>query len=485
MISSFKKTLGELFLDSRGLDSPNRGRVVNDSRKVLPGDTFVAITGLRQDGHEFVDQAIRSGAQVVIHDRDLPGYNSKTTYIRVSDSGRAYSRLEREYCNRPDETVALIGVTGTNGKTTTAFLVEHLFQHAGVPCGLISTVEQRDGKIVRPSAWTTPEAGVFFPLLQSMRRNGMRAAAVELSSHALFQGRVDGAKFRTAIFTNLTGEHLDYHGDMEHYYRAKKLFFTTLLGLDGTAVLNIDDSYGRRIAREIAGRNVITFGTSAGADWRIDDIKLRADGSSFRLIGEEIAYEAATNLIGEYNIHNLAGALVAALDYGIPAAALDRALSFSIRVPGRLERFNAPGGAVFYVDYAHTDDALANVLGTLRNLTAGRLIAVFGAGGDRDRTKRPRMGKVAARTADFTIVTSDNPRNEEPEAIISEIVAGIPAGSNFEIEPDRRKAIARAVELAAPGDIVLVAGKGHENTQEIKGVRHHFDDREVLKELLG
>lgn len=484
MITSFENALGELFVTARGLGGPARGRVTNDSRKVLPGDIFVAIPGSRFDAHDFIDQAINARAQVIVHERNLKHYQEKTTYIQVTDAGRAYSRLVRAFYDCPDERVKLIGVTGTNGKTTTSFLVEHIFRNAGEPCGLISTVEYRDGKIVTPATHTTPDAGVLFPLLAEMRRNGMRAAAMELSSHALWQGRVDGAKFRTTIFTNLTGEHLDYHGDMEHYYQAKKLFFTRLMAVDGTAVINIDDGYGRRLAREISTRNILTFGKNSAADWNLTDIELGADGSRFRLQSENEAFDVATNLIGEHNVHNLAGAILAALDYGLTPAQIDRALSRPIRVPGRLEKFMAENGAAFYVDYAHTDDALANVLSILRKIAKGRLITVFGAGGNRDRTKRPRMGRKAAEFADLLIVTSDNPRNENPEAIIREIVAGIPEGTAYETEPDRRKAIRRAVELAGPGDVVLIAGKGHENYQEIAGKRYHLDDREVLKDLL-
>lgn len=256
------------------------------------------------------------------------------------------------------------------------------------------------------------------------------------------------------------------------------------MAVDGTAVINIDDEYGRRLAREISTRNILTFGKNSAADWNLTEIELEADGSRFRLQSENEAFDVATNLIGEHNVHNLAGAILAALDYGLTPAQIDRALSRPIRVPGRLEKFTAANGAAFYVDYAHTDDALANVLSILRKIAKGRLLAVFGAGGNRDRTKRPRMGRKAAEFADLLIVTSDNPRNENPEAIIREIVAGIPAGTAFETEPDRRKAIRRAVELAGPGDVVLIAGKGHENYQEIAGKRYHLDDREVLKDLL-
>ena len=314
----------------------------------------------------------------------------------------------------------------------------------------------------------------------------MRAAAMELSSHALQQGRINGARFRTAIFTNLTGDHLDYHGDMEHYYQAKKLFFTRLLGLDGTAVINIDDEFGKRLARDISGRQQVTFGMTPAADWVISDVELGAESSKFRLTGEEQAFDVATNLIGTHNIHNLTGAILAALDYGLKPEAISHALTRPIRVPGRLEPFRAsPEGPVFYVDYAHTDDALKNVLEILRRITKGKLIAVFGAGGDRDRSKRPRMGKAAAQYADHLILTSDNPRSEEPQKIIDEIAAGIPAGTSFETEPDRAQALRRAVAVARPGDVVLIAGKGHENYQEIQGVRRSLDDRKLIKTLIS
>ncbi len=484
MIDSFERILGELFIIRRGLDGNVRGQVRNDSRLVLPGDIFVAIPGSKTDGHKFIPTAIASGAQMVVHQNDLPHYDEKTTYLQVTDAGRAYSRLGRAFYDRPAQGLPLLRVTGTNGKTTTAFLVEHLFRHAGVPCGLISTVEYRDGKITAPAVNTTPEAGVLFPLLATMRKNGLKAAAMELSSHALAQGRASGAKFHTAIFTNLTGDHLDYHKDMEHYYEAKTLLFRELFAPDGTAVINVDDPYGLRLSNELGSRHVITFGESAAAEWRITNIELDETGSRFRLEHEDAAYEVASNLLGEHNIHNLAGAILAVRNYGLPDADIDHALQVPIRVPGRLEKFTAPNGVVFYVDYAHTDDALMHVLGVLRKITRGKLWAVFGAGGDRDRTKRPRMGKAAAQFADKIILTSDNPRSEDPQEIIAEIRAGIPSETIITIEADRRKAIRLAADRAKPGDVILIAGKGHENYQEIDGVRYHLDDREVLQDIL-
>ncbi|MDD3885299.1 MAG: UDP-N-acetylmuramoyl-L-alanyl-D-glutamate--2,6-diaminopimelate ligase [Victivallaceae bacterium] len=484
-LESYAAALDELFVAQRGFDGIFRGQVRCDSRKILPGDAFVAISGAKLDGHEFIDEAIRRGAQTIVHTRELASYCSHVSFVQVTDATRAYSRLVREFWRRPDEKLPLIGVTGTNGKTTTAFLVEHLFRASGTPCGLISTVEYRDGKITMPASNTTPEAGVLFPMLDTMRRNGMKAAVMELSSHALDQGRVDGVKFHTAIFTNLTGDHLDYHKDMESYYRAKRLLFTELFAPDGVAVINIDDPYGRRLIDELGGRNIISFGCSAGASCRITNVELDADKSLFRLESEAATIDVVTNLIGEHNVHNLAGAIIAANNYGLSIADIKHALAQPIQVPGRLQKYTAPSGADFYVDYAHTDDALKNVLGILKKLVRGKLWVVFGAGGDRDRTKRPRMGRVAAGLADKLVLTSDNPRGESPDAIIAEIAAGIPETADCMIEPDRRRAIEYAFANAGAGDIVLVAGKGHENYQEIKGVRHHFDDREIIHDLIN
>ena len=486
MIATFEEIAGELFVSRRGGEIKPYRHVIADSRQVLPQDTFVAIRGANVDGHRFIGDAIAAGATVIIHQEELPEYQPGITYIRVADSARVYARILREQCHRPDETVRLFGVTGTNGKTTTAYLIEHLLNHAGVPCGLVSTVEYRDGKRTLPADRTTPGPDVLFPLLDEMRLNGMRAAALELSSHALAQGRIDGARFRCAIFTNLTGDHLDYHHDMESYFQAKLQLFKQILAPDGSVVVNIDDPYGMRLTREISGgRQLLTFGENPAAQWRLSRIELDSEGSRFRLEGENGAFDVGCNLIGLHNVRNLAGALLAVLDFGVSPEAIDNALRDPILVPGRLEKLTSPAGVDFFVDYAHSDDALRNVLSILRRTARGRVIVVFGAGGDRDRSKRPRMGAAAAAGADLLIVTSDNPRSEVPEAIIDDICAGIPAGTRFERVPDRAAAIARAAELAQPGDTVLVAGKGHENYQEIGGERFHFSDREVIENLFG
>ena len=459
--------------------------IANDSRQVVPGGVFIAIPGWNFDGHDYIAEALERGASAVIHERPLSSYRPGVAYFQCSSSAQAQGLIWRTFYEAPDDTLEVLGVTGTNGKTTSVFLLEHIFTHAGRPCGLISTIEYRDGRERCESTNTTPGARRIYGLLAAMRGNGLKAAAMELSSHALDQKRAAGLKLAAGIFTNLTGDHLDYHGDMEHYYIAKKKMFTDLMRSDGVAVINVDDAYGERLARELDGKcRVETFGVGEKAKWRISGMKLAADHAAFRLGSDEAAYDVSSNLIGAHNVHNLAGAVLAALARGIAPDVIDRALKERIVVPGRLESWHRSDGAAFFVDYAHTDDALENVLSTLRPLTKNRLMVVFGAGGDRDRTKRPRMGKAAA-AADMLIVTTDNPRSEDPMEIIRGIVSGIPDGARYEIVPDRREAIRRAFDLAADGDCVLVAGKGHEDYQEIAGVKHHFSDREVLTELLA
>lgn len=467
--------LKEILIETRGRDVPFVPDVVTDSRKLRDGCIFVAVPGSCFDGHDFIVEAEKTAA-VIVHSRPLQSYCGNKTYYLVSDSSAAAALLLREKYGRPDTALDLFGVTGTNGKTTTAFILEHLLDN----CGLLSTVAFRDGKKETPATHTTPDPETLFCMLKRMKDNRLSAAALELSSHALHQNRARGARFRAAIFTNLTGDHLDYHHDMESYYQAKKIFFTQLLAPEGIAVINTDDPAGRRLKKELEGfRRVVTFGTS-DANWLIKNLHTTRSGMTFELVSGKNVYSLETNLAGEYNAFNLAGAVLAVLDCGISFDEIARKLRQKITVPGRLQFLDTPAKAAFAVDFAHTDDALTNVLSTLRPLTENRLFCVFGAGGNRDKTKRPRMGRAAAECADYLIITSDNPRTETPEDIIRDIVAGIPPESCFEIQPDRKAAIRRAFELAGPGDIVLVAGKGHENYQEINGVKYPFSDTEVI-----
>ena len=474
-VVSCSSILKEILIETRGRDVPFIFDVVTDSRKLSAGCIFVAVPGSRFDGHDFVIEAEKT-ASVIVHSRPLQSYRQNITYYLVSDASAAAALLFREKYGRPDTALDLFGVTGTNGKTTTAFILKHLLEN----CGLLSTVAFCDGKEEIPATHTTPDPETLFCMLKRMGDNHLSAAALELSSHALHQNRARGTRFRAAIFTNLTGDHLDYHHDMESYYQAKKSFFTQLLAPDGIAVINTDDPSGSRLAQELKNLcRVVTFGTS-DANWLIKKLHTTRSGMTFELVSEKTVHSVETNLAGAYNAFNLAGAILAVLDYGISFDRIACKLHQKITVPGRLQFLDAPTGAAFAVDFAHTDDALTNVLSTLRPLTENRLFCVFGAGGNRDKTKRPRMGKAAAENADYLIVTSDNPRTETPEDIIRDIIAGIPPESCFEVQSDRRAAIRRAFELAGPGDIVLIAGKGHENYQEINGVKYPFSDTEVV-----
>ncbi len=462
---------------------------VTDSRQVTPGVIFGAIPGTKNDGSDFVAEALERGAAAVIHSSAALLLPENILSCRVTDVRKAVSLFHRHRAGTPDEKLRVYGITGTNGKTTSAYLLRHLLNAAAHPCGLVSTVEYHNGRNILTPTHTTPDPGTLFPLLAAMRENGLHCAAMEFSSHALAQNRLAGIKVRGAVFTNLTGDHMDFHGDMESYYQAKKTLFTDYLVSGGIAAINVDDPSGRRLAEELASERadlkIPTFGTSEFSGWRISGMQSDTDGCSFVLSDAARAYHASFPLAGEYNIRNLAGVLTLLLCDGIAPEAINSALTTPLTVPGRLEKLSAPDGAAFFVDYAHTDDALKNVLATLKKCCRGKLIAVFGAGGDRDKSKRPRMGETAAEYADTIIVTSDNPRSENPLEIMAEIISGIPENCAYQAFSDRREALRHAVMTAGKNDIVLVAGKGHENYQEINGVKHHFDDREVLKSLFG
>lgn len=459
------------------------GRAVTaDSRKVNKGDIFVAVNGVSFDGKTFIPDAVKRGAEVVVYSGSVDEYLPGVEYVSVSDSRKTVSYLYRELYGKPDETVKLYTVTGTNGKTTSAYLLNFFLRNAGLPCGLFSTVEYRDGKEVIPASHTTPDAGQFFRLLARMKNNGLQAAAMESSSHALAQNRLDAAGIRGAVFTNLTGDHLDFHVTMENYFAAKVRLFTELLVPGGTAAVNIDDPYGRKLALMLGGVDAVaSFGTSPDAVFRITDMESSPSGVSFNLTYKDTVLPVRSCLSGAYNIHNLAGVLTLLWAEGFDPEKLAACAALPFQVPGRLEKVETASPAQFFVDFAHTDDALRNVLTAVKPFVKGKLFVVFGAGGDRDKSKRPRMGLAAAEYADIIVVTSDNPRSEEPEAIIADIVSGIPEGVTFHTEVDRKAALLYALKHATAGDVVIVAGKGHEDYQEIAGVKHHFSDREILE----
>ena len=483
-MSIYGTILKDLLLEERNVTAVCPS-ITCDSRKVLPRMAFAAIPGAVVDGHKFIPSALEKGANLIVMERECP-LPEGVGALLVKDASAAFALLVRHLAGNPDEALSLWGVTGTNGKTTSAFLLEHIFNGAQLPCGLVSTVEYRTGSKIIPGERTTPDPETLFALFKAMKENGLKCAAMELSSHSLVQDRAAGIQLDGGIFTNLTGDHLDYHGDMENYYQAKKRLFTHYLAPGGTAVINGDDPWGERLCRELEGKvKILSFSSEGKGNCRIEKCRLDSSGVKFNLVHPEHGtLEISSNLAGAYNIRNLTGAVLAALEKGLAPSQIETVLKTPVRVPGRLESFPLPCGGTVYVDYAHTDDALVNVLQAVRPITKGALKVLFGAGGDRDRTKRPRMGKAAAERSDFLYVTSDNPRSEEPEAIIADIVEGIPAGTSFEVIPDRKQAIAAALEGCGPTDALVIAGKGHENYQEIKGIKYPFSDIEEIQHFI-
>ena len=459
--------------------------LTHDSRLVSPGTLFVALPSVTPGrasaavagGANFILEAVEKGAAAVITSSDLE--IPRATMIRVEDPRSALSSAAAAFYGHPSLQLQTAGVTGTNGKTTVAFLLKHLLDVAERPCGLIGTVRYVIGPRELPALRTTPEADDVQRLLREMRDVNCRAAVMEVSSHALEQNRVRGVEFDAAIFTNLTQDHLDYHETMEAYFAAKSRLFEQLATQRhkrGTAVFNIDDRYGRRLLDEFGPRvNTITYGQSSNAMFRAGDLRTDLQGTQYSLHAGGKSYLVRLPLFGPFNVYNSLAALAAMQALGHDVRKSVEALKDAPQVPGRLEKVAGSKAFRVFVDYAHTPDALDNVLRTLRALAPERLITVFGCGGDRDRAKRGPMGRAAEELSDWCIVTSDNPRSEDPAAICSEITAALRA-DNHEVIIDRRAAIRRAVAMAGPGDIVLVAGKGHEDYQEFADRKVPFDD---------
>lgn len=461
-------------LDGGG--NPELLGVAVDSRRVAQGIVFAALEGEITDGLLFAREAAERGAAAILSDRPRPeGEAPGTAWISVENPRRAVAWLARELAGRPDEELAVVAVTGSNGKTTCAHLTAAALEAGGLSTGVLGTVGYRWPGESLPAERTTPEAAELFPLLRRMVEAGCAACAAEISSHALDRDRVHGLAVRAAVFTNLSPEHLDYHGDMESYFRAKARLFQTLPP-EATAVLNADDPRSAELAALTRAR-VVSYGTAAGADWRVEELRPRATGNRFRLrIPEGPALEVDGALPGSINATNLAASVAAAAALGVPAGRAARGAAAVAHVPGRFERIDRGQPFTVWVDYAHTEDALSRVLDAAREVSEGRVLLVFGCGGDRDRSKRPRMGEAAARGADFVVATSDNPRGEDPRAILEEIRPGL-EGVEHVVEPDRRRAIRRAIDAARPGDLVVVAGKGHETGQVTGGRTEPFDDR--------
>ncbi len=470
----------------RPVDRGTTGTAVHgctlDSRAVRPGDLYAALPGARAHGADYAAGAAAAGAAAVLTDPAGTARAQATGLpVLVADDPRCVlGAVSAEVYGRPGAAMTLLGVTGTNGKTTTAFLLEAGLRAAGQVPGLVGTVVTRVGERVAASVRTTPEAPDLQGLLAAMREQGVTAVAMEVSSHALVLGRVDGLVFDVAAFTNLSQDHLDFHADMAEYEAAKAQLFTPERSRHG--LVNVDDAAGRRLA-EARRVPTSTYSAAGGpADFRAHDVALRPEGSTFRLVGPGVDVPARVRLPGAFNVANAVAALGTLVLAGIDVDAAVRGVGELPGVPGRMERVDAGQPFLALVDYAHTPEAVAGLLRTVRSVTPGRVLVVLGCGGDRDRAKRPLMGRAAAQGADVAVLTSDNPRSEDPGAILAEMVA---VATGALVEPDRRTAIARAVALARPGDAVVVAGKGHETGQEVAGVVHPFDDRAVLHEVLS
>jgi len=460
--------------------------VTHDSRRAGRGQIFVALVGLKANGAVFAPQAIAAGASAVVAESPAPA-DVSVPWIVVSDARLALAWLSAEFFEHPSRQMAVVGVTGTNGKTTTSFLVSAILDAAGIQCGLMGTVTYRIGDRAFDATRTTPEAPELQGFMRDMVAGGCGACVMEVSSHALALRRVDGIRFAAAVFTNLTRDHLDFHGNMEDYFAAKRRLFE-MLPADAPALINVDDPRGASLV-DVVGRPV-TYGISKPADVSPGPLSYSLRGLDFEIRAPRGVVHVRSRLVGRPNVYNILGAVGTALELGVPIAQIEDGLQRLPGVPGRFEVVSAAADDVtVVVDYAHTDDALRNLLETARPMATSRLITVFGAGGDRDRTKRPLMGMVAARLSDVVVITSDNPRNEDPERIIEEVKRGADAEtrqSNASIVTavDRREAILEAVRGASPGDVVLIAGKGHEKYQEIGGRKLAFDDIEVAREAL-
>jgi UDP-N-acetylmuramoyl-L-alanyl-D-glutamate--2,6-diaminopimelate ligase len=444
------------------------------SRDVQAGSLFFCVPGFRADGHDFAPDAVQRGAVALVCERPL---GLGVPEVVVQSVREAMGPIASRFYGEPTRKLRVVGITGTNGKTTTAFLTRAILEATGTQCGLIGTVKYVVGGREEDAVRTSPEALDLQRAFRAMLDGGDRACAMEVSSHALYLGRAQGIEWACRVFTNLTQDHLDFHGTMEEYFLAKRRLF---VDGDAPSVVNVDDPYGRRLAEEVGA---ITYGIGGDAGFRAEDVAFDAGGAGFTLVTPAGRANARIQLPGLFNVSNALAAVAACMQLGVSLDDAVAALADAERVPGRLEPVDEGQEFAVLVDYAHTPDSLENVLRAARELTSGRLHVVFGAGGDRDRDKRPLMGAAAAQNADRVIVTSDNPRSEDPASIVEQILAG--TGGDVEHEVDRRKAIALAIETAAAGDVVVIAGKGHEQGQEFEnGRKEPFDDVTVAREAL-
>ncbi len=457
-----------------------------DSREDQKDGLFVALNGAKFNGEDFIRDAAAKGAKVIVrfrpdvkHSKESLGENC--FFLEVDDPRDFLHKIAPRFYGKPSDKIKSIGITGTNGKTTITYLIESIVHAAGKHCGVIGTVNYRIGKKILPSKNTTPgflDNQRYLAQLVDLKAD---YCVMEVSSHALVQGRLSGIDFAAGIFTNLTQDHLDYHKDMESYFKAKAILFKGLSS-KAFAVINIDDAYGRRLLTRSKAK-VLTYAIDRPADVRAEGIIYHLSGSVFEIVYPKGKIKLSTRFIGKHNIYNILAAFTWGLTEGMKPQTIGQGIENLTHVPGRLEAVENNKGIYIFIDYAHTEDGLLNVLRSLKAVSVEKLILVFGCGGDRDRTKRPKMAQAACELADHSIVTSDNPRNEDPQAIINEIITGF-TRKNYEVCVDRREAIARALKLAQKEQTVLIAGKGHEDYQIFKDRTIHFDEREVVKECL-
>ncbi|MEK6694234.1 MAG: UDP-N-acetylmuramoyl-L-alanyl-D-glutamate--2,6-diaminopimelate ligase [Nitrospirota bacterium] len=466
--------------------------LTDDSRRVSPGGLFVAVKGTQADGHRYLGQAVSAGAGALVVEAGCAPAGTLDALgvpvIEVRDSRHVLGVLASRLLGDPSHRLKVIGVTGTNGKTTTTYLCKSVLEAAGARVGLVGTVAYLIGSERIEATHTTPGAVELQGLFKKMADAASDAAVMEVSSHALALDRTAGCEFGTAVFTNLTQDHLDFHADMEDYFQAKLRLFAGL-GPEGRAIVNLDDPHGARVAEATRAR-VWTYAVDRPADLRAGDVRISLEGLRFTAQTPAGAVALRSPLVGRHNVYNILAAVGVGLEQGIALPTIAAGIAALTNVPGRFERVEAGQSFTVVVDYAHTEDALFRLLTTAEAVKTGRIITVFGCGGDRDRGKRPKMGRVSAVYSDVVVVTSDNPRTEDPEAIISEIIPGVQAGlreagrGRYVVQADRRAAIEEAVRMAQPGDLVLLAGKGHENYQIIGTNKHPFDDRVVAREAI-
>ncbi|SUY47229.1 UDP-N-acetylmuramoylalanyl-D-glutamate--2, 6-diaminopimelate ligase [Clostridium putrefaciens] len=460
-------------------------KIEYNSKKVTTDDMFFCIKGLKVDGHLYIDEAIKKGAKVIVlENTDFDPKVKGITVIKVADTRKALAKAAANYYNNPSKKINLIGITGTNGKTTTSYMIKSILEEAGYKVGLIGTIANFIGKTPIPSERTTPESLELQCLLSEMVKEGTDYCVMEVSSHSLALDRVYGIKFKSSMFTNLTQDHLDFHKTFENYYNCKLKLFKN----SEYATINVDDSYGKRVLSDIKKENIIknTYSIIAESDFKAYNIKSYLKEISFNMDFQNTEYDMKISIPGNYNIYNALGAISICVKSGIDMKCIQKGLERSI-VPGRCETVAKDKDLEFDIilDYAHTPDGLENVLSTLKDLTKGRLISVYGCGGDRDKGKRSIMGSIGERLSDITIITSDNPRSEDPINIIQDIMLGIKDKENCIVIEDRKKAIEKAIYIAKKDDVILIAGKGHETYQVLKEKTIHFDEREIVEEILN